>query len=80
MKKTTEYKTTTYRAYESDEHFLVDIVEGRNTFEAWIYRDDYGVKDFMFGASKASTSRPGFLALVTDNLLDHVLIYNDSHC
>ena len=48
MKKVNN-KTTTY---EYEIKIYVDIVETPDSFEAWIYDKDYGIKELMWGEPK----------------------------
>ena len=43
----TNRKTTTYASKE--EGFYIDITEGKECIEAWIYNENYGIKKLMFG-------------------------------
>ena len=66
MKKT-PITTTTY------EHrgFLVDIVTTGETYEAWLSREEYGVKSLMFGVPKEQQSLDEFLEIVEANLYEY---------
>ena len=78
MKKRTEIKITTYDAGDG---FLVDIVErinnGEPIYEAFLYRDDNGVKDLMFGYFKKNTTRKEFMEMVECSLYEYEAQYDD---
>lgn len=46
----------------------------KKTYEAWLYRRNYGRKDFMFGAMADSTTYDAFLEMVDYNL-PYILIH-----
>ena len=48
MKKVNNEITT----YEYEIKICVDIVETPDSFEAWIYDKDYGIKELMWGEPK----------------------------
>lgn len=73
-------KTTTYKVTADQLPFIIDIVETRDEFGAWLSRENYGIKEFMFGVSKASTSRSGFIDLVECNLTDYIELYAERYC
>lgn len=52
MSKYKEIKQTT-RTFQHDGNYYIDIVEGPEMYEAWLYHKDYGVKMLMFGQTKA---------------------------
>ena len=43
----TNRKTITYAAKE--EGFYIDVTEGKECIEGWIYHEDYGIKMLIFG-------------------------------
>lgn len=60
-------------SYNVGEGFYVDIVNLRNgTYEAWLYHETIGVKDFMFGIKETRTD---FLETVNANLEEYIAIY-----
>lgn len=71
----TNIKTT---SYEIGTKFMVDIVETDNTYHAWIYRKDYGVKCLMFGVRKKQQKKASFILTVINNLPDYMNVYNET--
>lgn len=69
--KEVNYITKTYYAHEG---WYIDIVEKSEEYEAWIYCEDYGIKMFMFGITKAY-SYEFFMEKVIANAIDYAKIY-----
>ena len=77
MKKLSEMKINRYAI---DRHgFFFEIVETRDEFEAWIGLENYGIMDFCIGASKACTSREGFLDLLAADPVEEVAMFLMEH-
>ena len=68
----TNNKTVTYRCGE----YFVDIVTTKEGYEAWIYRKDYGKKDFMFSCPKEQQSYFEFFEIVKANIPDYAVLYD----
>ena len=76
MKKLNNKITT----YEYEIKICVDIVETPDSFEAWIYDKNYGIKELMWGSSKNNTrfNEPytqtfeEFKKLVSANIEDYI--------
>ena len=69
------YKTDVY-------DFLIDIVRiGDGGFEAWIYRQSYGVKNLMFGVGRAFSGDDidAFIETVEANMYDYMKLYDDEY-
>ena len=79
MKLNSYIQTITFEIdYPSVPGFMVDIVETPEEYEAWIYHENVGIKDFMFGGPKSqSKDRSDFCDLVEVNL--HVQDYISSY-
>lgn len=73
--------TITTQTYSTKYHFLVDIVKKSNVFiyEAWIYHDQYGVKDLMFGIPTEQQTYEEFLEIVFNNIDEYIDSYVDNH-
>lgn len=83
MKKANIATTT----YEVGDGFMVDIVELPDTFEAWLYHKQYGVKDLMLSSPKQHRrfgkvyTKPleDFLKLVEANVEDYIGGHEEEH-
>lgn len=64
--------------YEHGE-FLVDIVTTSDTYEAWIYREEYGVKNLMFGVPKEQQTLDVFLEIVAANVEEYGANYDEEY-
>lgn len=71
MKKV-NFRTETY---DIGGGFYVDIVTKNDTYESWIYNDDYGQKEIMFGCPKEQQSYGEFVDLVHANIPCYMSIY-----
>ena len=73
--------------YEAGNGFMVDIVVKEDMFEAWIYHENYGVKDMMWGSPKTYTrfgetheeTLKSFKALVEANIPEHAMFYAEQY-
>ena len=63
--KMTSNKTDTYNIGTG---YKVDIVTLKNTYEAWIYHKDYGIKELMCGMPKAQQTYRDFIKIVCRNI------------
>ena len=68
-----EMKTTTLTAKYRKRVFFVDITTNKQHIEAWLYTDDMGIKELMFGMDNAETE--DFVNLV----YSHFERYADSY-
>ena len=73
--KTANFTTVTY---DIGGGFYVDIVSKNNLYEAWIYHEDYGQKELMFGCPKEQQSYSEFVEIVYGNIPWHRDAYADS--
>ena len=78
MMKMTGIKTGTY---EIGEGFMVDIATLPETYEAWLYHKDYGVKDLVFGMPIEQQPYDEFVSIVDDALeyQDYIKFYVEDH-
>ena len=45
-----KFKTWTYQIIDTNWHgFMVDIVDTGDSYEAWLYNKDYGIKEMFVG-------------------------------
>lgn len=64
--------TTTYEYGE----FRVDIVDNGTEYEAWIYKNNYGIKSLMFGVPRHQQTMEEFINIVQANLETYEREYN----
>lgn len=77
MKKT-NYKTSTY---DMGRGWRMDIVIFGKTYEAWVYKKDMCVKNFMFGMEeKYAQSEEYFTELAVANFDEHKKFYQMDYC
>ena len=69
--KEVNYITKTYYAHAG---WYIDIIEKSEEYEAWIYCENYGIKMFMFGITKAYSYK-FFMEIVIANAIDYAKIY-----
>lgn len=74
MRLAKEIETKTYRT--DFKGFYVDIVDD-DTLEAWLYHENYGIKELMFGED--GTSILDFKDLVEINLPSYIESYKDKY-
>lgn len=55
--------------------FVVEICEGKDTYEYWLYNSRYSTKSLMFGLSKEDAKN--HLEVIEDNLLEDIKLYKD---
>lgn len=63
------------QTYEMGKGYMLDVTEGRDTFEAWVWREGFGVKDLMFSALKSKTDAEGFLVRAEREYWEHAKTY-----
>lgn len=61
--------------YDMGKKWRVDIVHKTDEQEAWIYREDYGIKDLMFGCKW----RKDFYQLVEANFMQYKIGYYETY-
>lgn len=76
MTKSAYSKTETY---EMGKGFMLDVVEERDTYEAWIWRQGFGVKDLAFGVPKSKTTKEEFIDLAEQNFTLHAKRYVEAY-
>ena len=52
---------TEIRSYEMGKGFMLDVTEAKDTYDAWIWRQGFGVKELYFSCLKSRISEEGFL-------------------
>ena len=81
MKKVDAIKTITFEV-NKEPGFLVDIVENKELYYAWLYHKDYGIKELMFGSAKDQHPNiDDFIDMVEANIDNqyYVLGYKDEY-
>lgn len=64
----TNFRTETY---DIGGGFYVDIVTKNDIYESWIYHEDYGQKELMFGCPEDQQSYSEFVDIVQENISWH---------
>ncbi len=72
----TAIQTTTF----ASNGYLIDVVTLANTYEAWIYREEYGIKHHMFDVPKEQQSYEAFLDIVRSSIKEYGDIYDNEIC
>ena len=84
MKELKSYKTTTFESGK----WIIDIVEKRDCFEAWLSIKNYCEKSYMFGSAKKQHHVNGtawtqtfdfFCEIVEANLPEYKKIFLEEH-
>ena len=77
-------KTETYKY---NDNYYIDIVHyvhvdwpELETYEAWIYRHDYGIKMLMYGMPATQQSDLTFLRTATANADEYIKLYEEKYC
>jgi len=65
--------------YCFDRHYIVDIFKVDDTYEAWLYNREYGIKDLMFGMPVEQQSFDEFLEIVEANVPEYIELYKVQH-
>lgn len=73
-----EQVNITITTYECEE-YLVDIVTTSDTYEAWIYRKECGVKNLMFSVPKEQQALDLFLDIVAVNVEEYGADYDEEY-
>jgi hypothetical protein len=78
-----EYITTLKLGKNND--IWVDIMDSGDMFEAWLYRKNMGVKDYMFGIQKVNCGGEAyydlddFIDIVCGNVAEHLEFYDEQY-
>lgn len=72
--KPAKIKTMSFYVDQKD-GFILEVVETKTMYEAWIYHADYGVKKLMFGLMKEDTTFNDFIETATANITDYIERY-----
>ena len=75
MKKSEHIKSI--EVYDYDDEYCIDIITTNDTYEAWLYKNDYGIKTLMFGGLIEQQSKDEFLKIVDANVEDYIPLYCD---
>ena len=76
----TESRNTYTYTIENGRGFLLDVVSTEDAFEAWLYHEQYGIKDMMFGLLKSKTpSLQEALDVIEPNLHEYISDYASVH-
>ena len=68
-----------------DRDVWVDIMDSGDVFEAWLYRKNMGVKDYMLGIPKVNCGGEAyydlddFIDLVCGNVAEHLKLYDERY-
>ena len=68
-------KVRSIEVYAFDNEHYIDIVEDDETYEAWLYRRDYGFKTMMFGFPITQQSKEAFIDIVAMNVNEYLPMY-----
>ena len=65
------------QTFAADDGFFVDIVidNPKKMYDAWIYHEDYGIKEYMFGSAFEQNRYGEFFELVCANVEDYKETY-----
>ena len=69
-------KSETYKAIDG---FLIDIEDDGECYNAYLWHENMGVKDLMFGVFKESHSKSDFIDLVIANFEDYRTLYEEDY-
>ena len=72
----TEIKIETFKY---DENYLIDVVTLKDTYEAWVYHKNYGVKSLMFGCPIEQQTYQFFLEMVEANADEYIEFYAEEY-
>ena len=59
--------------------YVIEISETGETYEVWIYREQYGIKMLMFGLLKEDTPLAEFIKIVERNFYNYAATYHDEY-
>lgn len=74
LRKAEDYELIGY--YRYGKHYYVEIIERKECFEAYLWHEQYGIKNMMFGVSK-DTSIEKFIELVEANIEEYIIYYRE---
>lgn len=74
MLRKTNIKTRTYMCGFED--FMIDIVETDTEYNAYIYREKYGLKSHVYGVMRSDYTLSQFKAMLENSLLEDMHYYD----
>lgn len=76
-----ELKTTSFYIKQKgiEDGFILEVIETKSMFEAWIYHAEYGIKSLMFGLMKEDTTYNDFIETATANLMEYITDYIEQY-
>lgn len=67
-------------SWEVWDGFILDLVtKGTETYEAWIYHTDYGIKTLMWGVPQDSTTYGEFKDMVASSVAENIEGYKEEY-
>jgi len=54
--------------------------DGNESFDAYLQRKGYGIKDYMFGVPTETNTLEGFIELVEANIEEYIRFYREEYC
>lgn len=65
--------------YELDDGFYLDIADGKDGYEAWLYHEDYGIKSMMFSIPFSKAGKKRFKEIVEQNIDEYISSYEEDY-
>lgn len=75
MKKLTNYKLTEY--YEYNDEYCICIDEVEDSYEAWLFKKDYGFRTFILGLQNEQLNKDEFIDILEDNVEEYIQFYEE---
>ena len=70
----------TYSCFDYNIEIFTEDDCGVPSYGAWLVKEDYVVKKFMFSVPKTSVSLEEFVEMLEYNILEHIKMYEDEYC
>jgi hypothetical protein len=68
-------------AFSYNDDYIVDIVINKGIIEAWLYKADCGIKEFLFGVDVKNTSFDNFVYMTKNYIEENnsIQFYEDEY-
>lgn len=68
-----------FKVTSIDSDYIVEITKENQMIEFWLYKKDYGIKEFMVGIEDNGQMINDMFELIDANIEDWITLYQEEH-
>ena len=76
FKKSNAFLTVTY---EVKDNYFLDLVTKEDSYEAWIYNSQYGIKTMIYGVPRYQNTKEEFLEILEETIDEDINFYKENY-